>query len=147
MNLIRIAVLCIVAIMIVSLDTLSFNRSINRSHANSSRHITTYGDMPSAYKVKILFANDNYEHIHTLNEGNFLINVIVNGSPQFLSTGDLKQIHGDFHCNVSSAKRLMHGEIDIQRTTTVFGDKDEDELVEILRKDIIDGIIKQIEKI
>lgn len=115
-------------------------------HQNIDRNTSLNGELPNSYRVKILFQDDNYVHTHTFNGGVYQINVEVNGTTSFLSTGKLNQIDCNLNCFINSANRALSGHINIRRTITELGSKEESEMKEILRKSIIEEILKETQK-
>jgi hypothetical protein len=95
----------------------------------------------------MFFINDSYEHSHTLNNGDYIINIDIIGPINFLSTGRLSQIHCDIKCSILSEDLRLRGNIDIQRTMTVLTNSDESEMKKEFREDLIKTLLKEIQKI
>ena len=133
--------------MIHQLQSVSLNNWISKAHQTVNRNTTLKGEKPNAYQILITFKNENYRHTYTMNGGGFKIRVKVSGHRQYLNSGNLNQMKGVFKCRITSNNDIVSGTIKINRTISILGDKSESDMKEILRKDIIKIILKEIKKL
>jgi hypothetical protein len=149
MNFIKLFILLGISFAINLLISPSIDISIDDSHQHIVHNFNLKGELPDAYSVKILFQDDNYKHHHTVNGGYYQIDVHVKGETNFLSIGNVNQIDCNLNCNIYSyfANSNLFGNINIERTITVVGNKEESEMKEMLRNDIVDIILQQIQEI
>lgn len=117
--------------------------------SKGSEHVSSdfdwSGDYPTAYVVKIEFqdALHRHTHTHTYNDGTYEINVVVKGPIKVLETGNLKQLYGNFKCEVESTN--LSGIIEIEKTLTIYGNKSIADLRAVFRDAIIKTILKKLE--
>lgn len=147
MNFIKLSILLGISFAINLMISDSSKIWISNSHQNVNRNISINGELPNAYRVKILFHDDNYLHTHSFNGGVYQINVEVNGSTDYLSTRKLNQIDCNLNCSINSPNHSLSGNVNIKRTITVLGEKDESEMREMLRNNIVEIILQEIQKI
>lgn len=150
MNFIKISIIAgfvYAVIWVCSNPSKSLNMWMSNAHQNISRNTNLTGTLPDAFRLKITFNDQNYEHTHTFGGGAYLVNVEVNGSPLYLHSGELKQISCDLDCFVESEDLALTGSISIQRTITVLGNKKESEIRKDLNKEIVEIISNEIQKL
>ncbi len=111
----------------------------------TSKSFNYRGDLPSDFKVVINFENEDYQHIHTQNNGGYLIEVYVKSKSYMSVIGQLKLYRTTYICTLSSGNGILNGHLEVFEKYRVFGKKSSSEIKKEMREKAINEIIKSLE--
>jgi len=139
-------ILGLVFVLYLINPTTSQTNWVSDSRQSANKSISYNGTIPYDRTVHITLktSDHTHTHIHHFNNGGYEIYVDIEGPMHILTSGSIKQIHGEMNCIVSSENDALYGDYTIKRTTTIHGNKSNEDVKKAFRETIINYIIKDL---